>query len=251
MLKFIKITMCLLLGFILMISCNIKQNTTEDPIIHNTKTVDSIETKENIQVNTINREERMQNIVDRLDSINASLEWKKLRCGLYINKNKEIALQIPFATEIGRTVNYINHIENNESDRLLTDLVDTLSFKHIGSTFYKDKNHIYHYYDMAYGGRFYMYDIADHATFRVLGDHYAKDKNNIYGERAGILEKVDYSTFTSQKGAGPYAKDKYGYYFWDDLIITHKELKNKYHKSNLSVKEFSAWNSNYAQFNKN
>ncbi len=225
-------------------------STNQKKIIDTKKEVDSIVAIEKDEEPYIEpRENKEIQIINRLDSIHKLLKWKKLKCGLYINKEGEIALQIPFNTGSGRTVNYLDHVENPKNNGRLKNLIDTLSFRLIGSTFYKDKNYIYHYYDMAYGGRFYIYDIADHKTFRVLGDHYAKDKNHIYGERAGILKHVDYTTFTSQKGAGPYAKDKFGYYFWDNLSITHKELKIKYNQSNLSPKEFADWNSDYAKFN--
>jgi len=247
MLKIVKISVNILcVTIIFSAGCN----NFQKEVVDNKKESDRIITvTKDEEPYFIQRENKEQRIINRLDSINESLKWKKLQCGLYINKRGEIALQIPFSTGIGRTVNYLDHVENTKNKGLLKNLIDTLSFRRIGSTFYKDKNYIYHYYDMAYGGRFYIYNIADHKTFRVLGDHYAKDKHHIYGERAGILKHVDYTTFTSQKGVGPYAKDKFGYYFWDELLITHKQLKNQYNVSNLSLKEFADWNSDYAKFN--
>ncbi len=186
-----------------------------------------------------NREKKIATIVSRLDSIHRELDWRKLKHNLYINKNKEIGFQIPYATEVGVTVSYITHIAFEEKEISLHKIIDTVTFTHIGSTFYKDKNHIYHYYDMAYGGKFYIYNKADYSSFKVLGDNYAKDKNYIFGERAGILNHVDYKTFRTTKGSGPYAKDKNGYYFWDELIYTNKEIENVFGKKSISVKELS------------
>lgn len=187
---------------------------------------------------TNTRENRMNAILSRLDSINTSLEWKLIKNNLYKNNKGEIGFQINFATEVGSTKNYISTLCNTDSIKTLNDIIDIKSFTHLGSTFYKDKKHIYHYYDMAYGGKFYIYTGVDHSTFKIVGDHYAKDKNSIYGERAGILKNIDYKTFTSQKGVGPYAKDKHGYYFWDDLIMSHKEFKTKYKRASVPLKEF-------------
>ncbi len=178
----------------------------------------------------------------KIDSTNTVLNWKKLKCGLYINKDNEIGFKFNMVVGIshnGYTTAYRTYLCCDEDSKPLKSIIDTTTFKHLGSTFYKDKRNIYHYYDMAGGGRFSIYEGVDYATFRVLGDSYAKDKDHIYGERAGILEKVDYRTFETLKGAGPYAKDKNGYYFWDDLIYTKQGLKDSIRLSTSSyAKDF-------------
>lgn len=203
---------------------------------HNTEKEPVTEIKESVPVKIQTRENKMKEMLYRIDSTNNILDWKKLNCGLYLNKEKEIGLQISFGTEVGATTSYITHLCCDEESKSIKSVIDTTTFKYLGSTFYKDKRNIYHYYDMAYGGRFFIYKGVDYKTFRVVGDSYAKDKNHIYGERAGVLENVDYKTFTSLKGAGPYAKDKNGYYFWNELIYTKKELKDSIKKP--LVKEF-------------
>lgn len=75
---------------------------------------------------------------------------------------------------------------------------------------------------MAKGGSFYFFDEADYKTFHILGDFYAKDKNHIYEMRKGKLDSVDYKTFKTCNGCGPYSKDKNGYYRWGDKV----DLKN-------------------------
>lgn len=216
---------------------NSKENTEE--VTQTLEVTELNEPKAVIEDSTTNtREHRMNNILSRLDSINKSLEWKLIKNNLYKNNKGEIGFQINYATEVGTTKNYISTLCNTDSIKTLNDVIDIKSFTYLGSTFYKDKKHIYHYYNMAYGGKFYIYSGVDHRTFKAVGDHYAKDKNNIYGERAGVLKNVDYKTFTSQKGVGPYAKDKYGYYFWDNLMMTHKEFKTKYKRTSVSLKQF-------------
>ncbi len=174
--------------------------------------------------------ERINNYKKRLDSINKALEWRKLKCGLWINKNGDIGFLTSRA--IGETETkefiytdyYIYKFGFNEYSPLKS-VIDTATFHYLGSTFYKDKYHIYHHYTMSDGGSFNIYNIADYKTFKIIGDCYAKDKNHIFGERAGILEHVDYKTFISAKEAGCFAKDKNGYYFWDEKI-SDEELQD-------------------------
>jgi len=217
----------------------IKKDATmqvESTVKPTTKAAAAIENTESNSLET--RETRIKKIIARMDSINSTLAWKPIKNNLYRNNKGEIGFQIDYNTEVGNTKNYITSFCSTDSLLRLKKVIDTKSFTYLGSTFYKDKKHIYHYFDMAYGGRFSIYSIGDHKTFKAIGDHYAKDKNNIYGERAGILKNIDYKTFTSHKGVGPYAKDKYGYYFWDDLIMTHKEFEKEYKRKSVSLKEF-------------
>ncbi len=218
--------------FNLFVSCNTKE--IEKAIEKSPEEVEVL--GEDIETN---REKKIENIVSKLDNVHKELGWRKIKHNLYINKNKEIGFQIPYTTEIGVTVSYITSITFEEREMPLDKIMDTVTFNHIGSTFYKDENHIYHYYDMAYGGKFYIYNKADYSSFKVIGDNYAKDKNYIFGERAGILGHVDYNTFMTTKESGPYAKDKNGYYFWDELIYTNKEIEDIFGKKSISVKEFS------------
>lgn len=152
------------------------------------------------------------------DSVNQVTEWKELKCGLWINHDGDIGFKVKEAIQ-GKyfTDRFITSYFEAEKVITLKSIVDTTTFRYLGSTFYKDKNNIYHHYTMADGGYFHVYDIVDYATFRVIGSIYAKDKNHIFDERNGILENVDYKTFRTAKGFS-FAKDKHGYYFWDELI---------------------------------
>ncbi|WP_117879644.1 DKNYY domain-containing protein [Aureibaculum luteum] len=210
---------------------------TSESVIDASEAADAVDLEDPLVQDTLSREDKIKNTIERLDSINMALDWKLIKDKLYRNNAGQLGFQIDYATEVGNTKNYITQFCDSEST--LNEIIDMESFEHLGSTFYKDKNNIYHYFDMAYGGRFSKYTTADYDTFHVIGDNYAKDKNNIYGERAGILKNVDYKTFTSEIGAGPYAKDKFGYYFWDELIMTHEEFYKKYKRKSVSVKDFS------------
>lgn len=165
--------------------------------------------------------EHYTQIKEKIDSANQSLKWKKLRCGLWINKNGDLGFKTNRVVRMEGRISvedYITKFGFNE-DLPLKDIIDTLSFHELGNTYYKDKNHIYHSYAMTDGGSFYIFEEADYATFEIVGDCYAKDKNHIYEMRAGIMEDADHASFVSSKGlTGCHAKDKNAYYEWDRKI---------------------------------
>lgn len=165
--------------------------------------------------------ENFTKIKEKIDSVNLSLGWKKLKCGLWRNKNGDLGFQTHRVVGMEGLVSvedYITKFGFNENPPL-KEIIDTLSFHELGNTYYKDKNHIYHSYAMTDGGSFYIFEEADYETFEILGDCYAKDKNHVYEMRAGIMEDVDHTTFVSSKGmSGCFAKDKNAYYSWDRKV---------------------------------
>jgi len=163
------------------------------------------------------RVDRISYYKSKIDSINLELNWKKTNYGLWISKNGDLGLKTQEGTEQGITIDKYITILCCEG-RKLNSVIDTLTFEFLGSSFYKDKQHVYRHFSMADGGNFTLVENADVGTFKVIGDCYAKDKNNIYGERAMKIDSVDYETFKTEKGCGCYAKDKNGFYFWDSKI---------------------------------
>lgn len=163
-----------------------------------------------------NRTERIGNYKRMLDSINQSLCWTETTFGLWKSKEGELALKTNEGTDVGFNIaKYIAYLADGRS---LAEVIDTATFKYLGSSFYKDRNHVYTHYAMVDGGNFWIVEEADVKTFKVIGDCYAKDKNYIFGERAMQMDSVDYRTFKTCDGCGCFAKDKDGYYFWDDKI---------------------------------
>ena len=156
-----------------------------------------------------------------IDSVNKSLNWQLVKHNLYKNKNGELGFReiISLGEDAPPVTNYITKFGFNEGIPL-HKTIDTASFTYLGSAYYKDKKHIYQYNAMLGGGSFFINKEVDYKTFQIIGDVYAKDKNHIYEERTGIMEKVDYKTFKTAVGIGPYAKDKNGYYSWDEKIDT-------------------------------
>lgn len=140
-----------------------------------------------------------------------------------MNKNGELGFGESIAIGEGAfsAENYITKLGDN--GKTLKSVIDTATFVNLGCSYYKDKNQIYEYYAMAEGGFFNVADV-DYNSFKLIGDAYAKDKNHIYVERHGVMENVDYKTFTTKFGIGAFGKDKNGYYYGGDKIDT---LNNK------------------------
>ncbi len=169
-----------------------------------------------VHKNELSRTERIQNYKDKLDSVNLFLEWKETDFELWKSKNGDLGLKTQGGTDEGIFIT--KYIRQLADYRPLNEVIDTLTFKYIGSSFYKDKNNIYTHYEMAYGGNFWIVEDADTESFEVIGDCYAKDKNFIFVERAMKMDSVDYKTFKTCLGCGCFAKDKNGYYFWDEKM---------------------------------
>ena len=166
----------------------------------------------------------------KIDSTNKALNWKALKDGLYISKNGDIGLK---TCEMYDDISITIYITTLCCDcKKLKDYIDTASFKFLGSSFYRDKNYIYTHYNMSDGGNFWITG-ADVESFEVLGNCYARDKRNIYGERAMIMDSVDYNSFKTSKEVGCFAKDKYGYLFWDERISAAEILEQSEQDSSL------------------
>jgi len=164
------------------------------------------------------RNERIKKIKENVDKLNKEKEWKLIKDNLYISKNGDLGFKTMEATEEGIFIDrYLTHVFVDDFV-LMNNVIDSKTFEFLGSSFYKDKNHIYSHFVMADGGTFSVVEDADINTFQVIGDCYAKDKNYIFGEKALLMDYVDYKTFKTKKGIGCYSSDKTGYYFWDKKL---------------------------------
>lgn len=163
------------------------------------------------------RVERINYYKLKTDSLNKNLDWKKTNYGLWKSKNGDLAIKTQEGNEQGIDIErYITECCEGEE---IKNVIDTLTFKYLGSSFYKDKKNVYTHFMMSDGGNFWIVKGADVNTFQVISNScYAKDKNYIYGERAMKMNNIDYNTFKTCEDCGCYAKDKNGYYFWDSKI---------------------------------
>ncbi len=185
--------------------------------------------KKKIEKVETSRTENINNYKKIIDSINQSLAWIKTSFGLYKSKNGDLALKAAEGTEEGIIIEkYITEMADGQP---LKSVIDSATFSYLGSSFYKDKNHVYTHYVMVDGGNFWIVDNADVKTFQVLGNCYAKDKNKIFTERNMETDTIfDYRSFKTCDDCGCFAKDKNGYYFWDEKIdinnIENKETES-------------------------
>jgi|GEM_PF-3466319 len=146
------------------------------------------------------------------------LLWHNIKGDLYKNSKGDVALKVQQHNPQHTTYVKTFWDEENTGFDLKTH-IDISTFESFGNGFYKDKDNAYEFYDTASGGRLLLREVKDIRSFNAYGDCYAKDKEAIYNLRHGQLKQVDYDTFKTQKGIGCYAKDKHGYYFWDDLLL--------------------------------
>lgn len=114
--------------------------------------------------------------------------------------------------------------------RQLDKTVDVVSLDDHGE-FWTDRNYIYYEYLTSDGIQLHRLDTADRATFKTFGKTiYARDKDHIYDSRHGIVNMADLDSFRpividKESGASVYAKDKYNYFFWDEIVEDTVELK--------------------------
>ncbi len=180
--------------------------------------VSTIKNNESETPKAVTRTERIKKYKNGVDSINKLRQWKFLKDHLYTDKNNALGFKTVEVNEDGIYIDrYITHIDEKQT---LKSVIDIANFSYIGSTFYKDKNHIYTHYLNSSGGLFWIIEEADVATFKIIGACYGKDKNHIYRESSGrILKHIDYKTFiTTEEDEGCFSKDKNGYYFCDEKL---------------------------------
>ena len=164
------------------------------------------------------RVERITYYKSKVDSLNKILNWKKTDYNLWKSKDGDLSIKTHEGNEQGIAIEkYITRLCCDGEE--IKNVIDTSSFKYLGSSFYKDKRYIYLHYKTSDGGNFRIINGADIKTFQVIGNScYAKDKNHIYNERDMKMDNIDYKTFKTCDDCGCYSKDKNGYYFWDQKI---------------------------------
>ena len=157
------------------------------------------------------------------------LEWRKEKSGLLVNDMGDIAFPVHLKTERG-VVDY-NILKFSYTDIYLKDVINLESFKrfvsHQGDQYFVDKNRVYHYYAMAYGGTFNIADDIEREGFHwIEGSPYYANNEHIYFERTGVMKDADRETFV---GIYPVGRDKNGYFLRGNRVKGEKlqELREK------------------------
>ncbi len=122
-------------------------------------------------------------------------QWQRIRDNLYINAQHQLALKLPYANRCSMFLSdniqvdqslsisnnrfYIHLSFGEESEHSLTEILDAVTFQQLHSTnLYKDKEHVYLYFDMLESSNSSILEDADYATFKTKSDAgcVAKDK---------------------------------------------------------------------------
>ncbi len=168
--------------------------------------------------------------VDVLSTLFDESGWRRMACGLYQDSTGEIG----YASHQGTAnvspkfledcpIVFLTYI-GSSGEKKLGSVVDTSSFEEVGGGFFKDQSNIYLHYDMCDGGYFNIF-AEDTSAFKVLGCCYAFYQSKIYHSRNGLMD-ADAETFRTRLEFGPIAKDKNGYFYFEEQI-TAKELKRE------------------------
>ena len=119
------------------------------------------------------------------------------------------------------------HSQNNSViDKSWIIKVDSIDIETLidHGEFLTDKNRVYRKYDTSDGTIILELEKVDRNSFRTIGSSiYAKDINYVFDSRHGIIEMADPRTFdtirfVTDDGAIIYGKDKFNYYFWNEII---------------------------------
>jgi hypothetical protein len=142
---------------------------------------------------------------DNNHPIGDTLRYSLLACGLYRDQMGDIYFKSIEQDEslrlydryIGRVrSDYFEPDNNNYPTRCLGDVVDTSTFRKIGSAYYADTNHIYFHFNRADGGSIFITEEAQIPTFRMLTEYYAVDSHYVY-YRGDVVNEADVRTFTA------------------------------------------------------
>lgn len=125
--------------------------------------------------------------------------FKVLACGLYMDKKGNLAFKTHDFTDQDRYLTDIWYADRTDSiNGGLKDMkyvVDTATFKILGTFYFKDKNHVYDFAPMSDGGTIGINWDADVNTFQVLeSDFFSKDRKHCY-YREIIIKDADVNSF--------------------------------------------------------
>jgi hypothetical protein len=162
---------------------------------------------------------------------NKNVSWKEIKGGLYLSPEGEIGFasaqrfaNIRREKLKGETcANVFITTMNWDDTTKISSVVDTATFEHLGSDYYRDKNHIYNFYSMCEGGYFKIFS-SDTSDFRLLSSCYARHKDEIFHHRNGGPLKVDVASFRVSQTYECIARDKHSFYEYGDPV-TEEELK--------------------------
>lgn len=177
-------------------------------------------------------QEKPKSVSPKLVHVPDSTDWRELKYGLFMSpggvigyaSNPALANFKRSELQGERCANrFITFVNDGDDTLSLSAVIDTATFEMLGtSCFYRDKNRIYNYYAMCEGGYLTVFG-NEPKGIKVMGS-YAAYKGKIYHDRNGLMD-ADYKTFRTSDEVGPSAKDKNGYFMFEDRV-TEEEIRN-------------------------
>lgn len=168
--------------------------------------------------------ERQTSWEAREDSVAKVMRWKPIRDNLYVSKFGDVGFRTMYHISESETVEtYRTDLCCEEGNRL-KDIIDIETFEQIGGDwgwggYFKDKNHIYHFFGNSDGGNLSIVEGADRATFEIVCCCYGRDKNHIYDIRFGVMESINPEEFKILEYKNRcLAKYKDSYYWGNDKL---------------------------------
>jgi hypothetical protein len=153
------------------------------------------------------------------DSLAKVMHWKPLRDNLYVSKFGDIGFKTAYVIHPPELIETYKTYLCCEEGNPLKDIIDIESFRLIGGDwgfggYFKDKNHIYHFFGDSGGGNLTIVEDADYPTFEIVNDCYGRDKNHIYDMRFGTMDSIDPGEFKMLSYKDRCLAKYKGTYYW-------------------------------------
>jgi hypothetical protein len=181
-------------------------------------------------------------------SYKKSTDWQKMDCGLYMSPKGDIGFpsyperaNIDYSELQGEECpNYFLTTFGYDDTTQLKYVIDTLTFKYIGLSFYKDTNKTYSYYPMCDGGYFNLSKF-ENSKLKILNDQYYIHDTTTYHYLKGPIY-ADLKTFAASSKHKQLACDKDYFYSFGEKIEELELLKQTSPETIEDVKNLQNFN---------
>lgn len=113
----------------------------------------------------------------------------------------------------------------NEKEPIpLREVLDADSYEEIGNGYFRDKNHVFGWYEMAFcGGHLFQAASEDIDSWEQIGDSpFMRTRKTIVHARGGQLEDVDRESFEPLTAF--YGRDKNHFYSGSEILTDQEEI---------------------------
>ncbi len=171
----------------------------------------------------------------KLDELNAKQGWIPAGNDLWMNSSGALGYRTEDMGETGPNIVRFQTVDCDKKTQL-KDAIDFESFRKLGANFYQDKERIFHYRAMAYGGVFCSRQDIDREAFQVKGC-YAWNKSAVYTETGVTVPEVDILSFRTRQDIGCFGKDKHSYFRWEHIFSPTMKLDKEAHEAMKKLRQ--------------